>query len=216
MDNQQSSNTSQQDAIKYHSSCADLPLNKFIDCIVDGNLQALTITGFPTPEQLQEAWQNIISEYSDIVGTLEYKLYVSLYKEIAISKIILDQVTVALNILKLTYDEFFANEANRILRSNCKFNWKDPASYHAEVDKCFNRSKALKIRLDLKLLQFEAIEKKNKGKDGAQMTRQYFTSVLITLSDYAKYRIEDNIKMSEYCERIKRFSEYCESQKNLK
>ena len=207
---QQQSNISQS---MWHKSLHDLPLNKFIDCLVDGNLQALTITGFPTQEELESAWQKIISEYTDLLGSLEHRLYVQLYKDIAITKITLDQLTIAINILQITYDEFFAEEVNKILRTQCKFNWADQTSYQAECKKCLNRSKSLRIKLDLKLLQFEAIASKNKNKEGEKPTRQYFTSVLITLSDHAKYRIEENIKMSEYCERIKRFSEYCEQQK---
>lgn len=197
----------------YHKSLHDLPLNKFIDCIVDGNLSALTISGFPAEEDLKEAWANILLEYSDAIGTSEYKIFVQLYKGIQINKIVLEQLTVALNILQVTFDEFFAKEVNKILRTTCKFNWKDQTSYQAEVKKCFNRSKSLKIALDLKLMKFEAIEAKNKGGKEQKIDRQYFVSILVTLSDYAKYRIEESIKMSEYCERVKRFTEYCESQR---
>lgn len=204
---QQQSNISQS---MWHKSLHDLPLNKFIDCIVDGNLSALTISGFPTPEELLKSWNNIISEYSDAIGTNEYRLYVQLYKDISITKITLEQLTIALNILQVTYDEFFAVEVNKILRTSCRFNWADQASYQAEVKKCFNRSKSLKIALDLKLMKFEAIEAKNKNTKEQKIDRQYFVAILVTLSDYAKYRIEETIKMSEYCERVKIFTEYCE------
>ncbi len=147
---------------KIYSSCNDLPLRKFIDCIVDENLQALTISGFPGESELKAAWDNILLEYSELIGNNEYRIYVQLFKDIQISKITLDQLTIALNILQVTYDEFFAREVNRTLRTSCRFNWKDQASYQAEVKKCFNRSKSFKIALDLKLLKFEAIEAKNR------------------------------------------------------
>jgi hypothetical protein len=222
LNSKKSKNISQPDEIPtpveplYHKTCDNLPLNKFIDCIVDGNLQALTISGFPTQGQLQAAWENILVEYSEAMGSTEYRMYVQLFKDISISKIILDQLTIALNILQVTYDEFFHTEVNRILRTDCKFNWKDQASYQAEIKKCFNRSKALKIALDLKLLKFESIEAKNKNKTGQKIDRKYFISVLITLSDHAKYQIQETIKMNEYCERVRRFTEYCEQQKTFK
>lgn len=196
----------------YFENIHDLPLNKFIDCIVDNNLSALTISGYPTEEQLTVAWDYILSQYSELIGTQEYRMYVQLYKDIAVLKITLDQITIATGILQVVYDPFFANEVNKLLRTDCKFNWSDQKSYQAECTKCLNRSKALKIKLDLKKMQFEALEKKNSNKVGAKMDRQYFTSILITLSDHAKYRIEETIKMSEYCERIKRFSDYYEHQ----
>ena len=187
----------------------DLPLNKFIDCIVDGNLASLTISGYPTQEHLTTAWSNILAEYSELIGTDEYRMYVQLYKEVNIIKITLNQITIAISILRLVRDDYFVKELNELLGTDCKFNWNDPASYQAECNKCMNRSASLKIKLDLKTMQFEAIEKKNAG-TGEKLERQYFTSILITLSDHVKYRIEDTIKMSEYCDRLKRFSDYCE------
>lgn len=197
---------------KFHQTIYDLPLNKFIDCIVDNNLSALIISGLPEQKQLDDAWEVILSQYSESVGTQEYRLFCELYKETAVLKIIIDQINIALNILEVIYDEFFASEVNKFLKTSCRFNWEDQATYQAEIKKCRNRSKALNIKLDLKNLQFEAIQKKNTGATTEKIDRQYFTSILITLSDHAKYRIEDNIKMSEYCERIKRFSDYCEQQ----
>lgn len=210
--------------ISYHQTIDELPLNRFIDCMVDNNLSALIISGLPTIQQLQSAWENIFSDYIERIGTNEYRIYVALYKEINLLKVTIDQINIIAQrgdeandmkpgILRLMYSEYFANELNILLKTTCRFNYKDFKSYHAELDKCINRSKAFKIKLDLKLMNFEAIEKKNKGNTG-KADRQYFVSILVTLSDYAKYQIADNIKMSEYCERLKRFNMACENQKH--
>jgi len=210
---------------EYYQDIHNLPLNKFIDCIVDGNLSALTISGFPSPEQLSQAWDFILSQYSELVGTQEYRMYKILYCEVSILKITLDQIRILaakgnnqgekVGILRMIENDFFASELNKLLNMNCKFNWADQKNYHEELDKCVRRSKALFIQYELKTAQFKAIEKKNQAKPGAKMDRQYFVSILVTLSDapYTKYPITDNIKMSEYCERIKRYSDYCETVK---
>lgn len=210
--------------IAYHQTLDELPLNKFIECIVDGNLAALIISGIPTEEQLSAAWETISHKYIERIGTNEYKMYVALYKEINLLKISLNQVNIIAQredkekniepgILRLYYVEKLAKELNSLLKTNCTLNYNDPKSYHAELDKCIRRSKSIKIQLDLKLLTFDAIEKKNKGNKGQKMDREYFTSILVTLSDHAKYQIADNIKMGEYCERLKRFIQYCEKSK---
>lgn len=208
--------------IAYHQALDELPLNKFIECIVDGNLAALIISGIPAEDQLKTAWENISQQYIERIGTSEYKMYIALYKEINTLKISLNQINIIAQreaegiepgILRLYYVEKLAQELNSLLRTNCKFNYADAKSYHAELDKCIRRSKSIKIQLDLKLLTFDAIEKKNKGKKGQKMDREYFTSILVTLSDHAKYHIADNIKMGEYCERLKRFIQYCEKSK---
>lgn len=211
--------------VKYHQTIYDLPLSKFIDCIVDGNLSALIIHGLPTIEQLSEAWQNILSEYSENVGTQEYRLYVQMYKEVSILSITLNQIRILAHrggegipagILRMVYDEGLCKELNGLLKTGLHFDWNNQDDYHKNLDKCINRSGSIKIKYDLLNIRFKAIEEKNKGKAGVKMDRQYFISILVTLSDHAKYRIEESITMGEYCERVKRFSDYCESMKNKK
>lgn len=196
----------------YHTTAQHLPLNKFIDCIVDNNLQSLTISGFPKEEQLRAAWSNIMSEYSDLIGSQEYRLYIEMLKEVSILKISIDQIALGLGVIRYGYSKIICDEINNLLKTNCSFNWSDQKTYQDECDKCERRAKAFKIKYDLKSLQFEAIQKKNEEGDKKPLNRQYFTSILITLSDHAKYRIEETIKIPEYCERIKRFSEYCRQQ----
>lgn len=202
----------------YYKTIHDLPLSKFIDCIVDGNLYALIISGDPTKEQLAEAWDFILGQYTELVGTQEYQLYKVLYCEVAVLKITLDQLRILaakvndqdekVGILRIIYDEYFAKELNKLVNTNCKFNWNNQKEYHEELDKCVRRGKALKIQYDLKNLQFKAIEKKNSGTAAVKMDRQYFTSILITLSNFAKFRIDSSITMDEYCLRIKDHNDY--------
>lgn len=208
----------------YYQTIHELPLNKFIDCIVDNNLSALTISGFPAPEQLAIAWDYILSQYSELIGTQEYKMYKILYCEVENLKITLNQIAIILGgnvitesgtekvkgFLNIGYHEYFATEVNDLLKTNYKFNWDDQKSYQEDIKKGLSRSKALKIKLDLKNLQFKAIEKKNNAKPGVKMDRAYFTSILITLSNFAKFRIDSSVTMDEYCLRIKEHNDYCQ------
>ena len=228
---------------KYHQSLQFLPRDKFIDAFVDGNLSALVISGFPSPENLKEAWENILDEYAEMIGGVEHKMFFQLQKEVALLKISIDQIRILAarekkledftaeeierlgienvmemlqdkGILRMVYIKEMADELNRILGTTCTFNWNDQKTYNDELDKCVNRGKALLMQYDLKSLQFAAMQKQAEGDKTAKIDRQYFTSILITLSDHVKYRIEETIKMSEYCERVKKFSDYCEQIKN--
>ena len=217
--------------LSIYQGISNLPLSRFIDCIVDGNLYALVITGIPDQKQLQTAWANILQDYSEAIGAGEYKLYISLYKEISLLKIDYDSIYSIVDALRsiqeyilskdyevdedfYTLQKSLSDSLNKILKISCRFNTKDNASYQDELDKCIRRSGGLKIRLDLKLLAFAEIEKKTKG--GKKMDRAYFDSMLITISDHAKYEIGENITVSKYCERIKRYNQYCESLKRKK
>lgn len=209
-----------------------LPLSRFIDCIVDGNLFALVITGIPDIKELQTAWNNILQEYSDSIGTGEYRLFVSLYKEVSLLELDLSTIYTLVNSMRTiqeyivqndfnVVDDFYifqskmGEDLNYILKTTCKFNCKDDATFQEELNKCIRRSASIKIRLDLKLLAFDAIQKKNKG-NSVKLDRKYFDSMLITISDHAKYEIGENITVSKYCERIKRYNQHCENLKAKK
>lgn len=191
-------------------SIQKLPLRRFIDCIVDHNLHSLIITGDPSAVELQLIWSNILQEYSQAIGNNEYRLYTSLYKEITIIKITYDQIQEAVKLLQITYSEFFHKELDKLLKMKLRLNPDDQASYQEELLKCLRRSKSLIIKHDLKKIQFESIQKKQEGKEN-KFTREYFISIMITLSDHAKYQIQDSITVAEYCERIKRFNMYLEA-----
>ena len=198
-----------------YQSIHKLPLHKFIDCIVDNNLHSLVISGKPAEQQLQDTWNGILSEYSEAIGNHEYKLYIGLYKEITILKLTYDQINNAVSLLQVTYSEYLCKQLNKLLKTDFRLNWKDQASYQEQLLKCIRRSKAIKIQLDLKIMQFEAIQKKHESK-GEPRGREYFVSVLISLSDHAKYPIHDTITVGEYCERLKRFNAYLETLKSSK
>lgn len=208
-----------------------LPLHKFIDCIVDNNIYALRIKGNPSEIELQQAWNNILQEYTETIGDNEYRLHLSLFRSISELQLTLDQIRslaaeekrdpvtgdiTELGILRKLYSRYLCNELNKLLKTSFRLNWADQASYQEELNKCMRRSKAIKISLDLKLLQFEAIEKKHEDKKGHTYTRPYFISVLINLSNHAKYQIPDTITVLEYCERMKQYNQYAETLKNQK
>lgn len=201
-------------SLSIYQSIDKLPLHRFVDCIVDNNLHSLVIEGKPTELQLQEAWNNILSEYTEAIGNHEYRIYISLYKEISLLKLSYNQIITSIEMLRVVYSEYLCQQLNNLLKTSCKFNYKDQNSYQEELSKCLRRSKSIKISIDLKVLQFDAIQKKHFGKEEQKYTRGYFDSILINLSDHAKYEIHESITVSKYCERIKRFNKYIETLKN--
>ena len=107
------------------------------------------------------------------------------------------------------YQKQCGDNINAILRTSFKFNNQDTTTYEEELKKCIRRSSMIKIRLDLKLIAFGAIQKKQT--EGKKADRAYFDSMLITISDHAKYEISENITVAKYCERVKRYEKYCQS-----
>lgn len=192
---------------KLYQHINELPLSRFIECLVDNNLKVLIISGVPEEDVLNEAWANIYEQYVEAIGDSENKMYLRLLKDIAKLDNKLKIIELIVKVLATPYRDNSAQELimelNKLCNTNFKFN--DPS----ELQRCINRSKSIKIQLELKMAQFK--EMQNKMESHNKMpTREYFLSILITLSDYSKYEITDSITVYSFCERMKRFKHYCE------
>lgn len=201
---------------KWYRSITELPLNKFIDCLVNDNLAALVISGFPDQVTLSNAWTGIQYEYADARGDSEFKVYVQLLREAAGKKNDLNRIYIAIKELSVILEfepksdeiiamrDHYAQQLNDLVTSRFTFDFNDPDKYVANLQRCYTRSGGLKISLGLLAAKLEAIERKfgEKSKTDAS----YFQALLITLSDAAGYVIKDDITVFEFCERIKRLN----------
>lgn len=208
---------------KLYRSCHELPLRKFIDIFcgeptpedatqteapIGPNLAGLIISGFPPQEQLEKAWRNIMQEYMDAIGSEEYKIYISIHKELTELAVTYDSINGLIDLLEIIHSRELCIELNRLLASNFKFNPEDETQYFDDLKRCRNKSKIFKLRLDLKELEFNEIEKR--FKTGAKPQRGFFITMLIRLSDKAQYQIQDTITVHEYCQRIQDYNAYLE------
>lgn len=170
--------------------------------MVDKNLYALVISGSPSIEELQAAWADIRMEAADKGADLEYKIYLSLFKEINVLKSNIDQIRELIAILKDTYTEQFAKKLNKLLITNFDFSPPFTPEYDKLLSRCYNMTGALRLRLDMQISNFKAIEEK--FKDNKEPTRDYYLSLLITLSDNAGYSLGENMTVFEFYERLAR------------
>lgn len=192
-----------------YRSINNLPLHRFIDCMVNHNLSSLIISGFPNEIELSTSWSIIVQQYTDAMGNQEHRLYTNLTKEIAVNTITYNLINRTVEILRKQYHKELATELNKLLLTTFKFDFQDQERYNKELDRCVNRSKSLKISIDLLQIKIAELEKKFTGKTQLP-TIEYYQSTLITLSDYAKYQITDSITVFEFCERIKRLNSFLE------
>lgn len=195
------------DKPKYYKSINELPLSRFIDCLVDNNLFALIISGEPEKDLLEAVWEEILFDYNEAIGDNESKMYFQLFKEVHLLLITMKEIEMNIQILSFEYDKKYADNLNALLETDFAFDFSDQEKYHKELSRCKNRSKGIFIQYEIKNTQFEALKKKNDNKD-FKVNREYFQNILITLSDHAKYEIKDNITVYQFCERIKRFGQF--------
>lgn len=195
---------------KWYQSITELPLCKFIECTVDGNLAALITGGLPAEEQLLLAWADINEQYADAMGDNDHKLINKLFKDITILAIDYGQIQALIEVLRNHRYNPLEERLNSLLYTNFKF----ADNRQKELDTCYRLSKSILVKIDLKTAQQEAL--KAKQVNGNKPTREYFFFWLINLSDHARYPVPDTITVFEFCERIKRFNKFIEIQNKKK
>lgn len=196
---------------KVHNNIVDLPLRKYVEALVDKNLHALVIEGDPTREELEQAWQDVQSQYGDAMGDMEHKVYLKILKDVTILDADYKLIHLYVELLEKMYIQQVAIELNKLLKSSFVLDPKDPVKYRKELQSALNQSKSLKIKLDMKNIEFESIRTKYET-DGVKPSKEYFQSILITLTDHSKVPLNDNMSVYEFCERMRRLNQYVDQQ----
>jgi hypothetical protein len=195
-----------------YRSIVDLPLYAWKRLTIDNDLKALIVDGDPPKESLLHAEYIIRMQYADAIGDGEYKMYCGVMREISNLEITLSQITSLVESLRVAYVPKFAREVNRLLQSTLVFNVNDAADYDKNLDRAIRRSKGIKLRLDLKKIELEKLEKKYEESGTGKVTHEYYQGLLITLSDEAGYQLTDEITVWDFCERIRRANKKVELQ----
>jgi hypothetical protein len=193
-------------------SIRDTELHRFVAVMCDSNIHALIREGSPPEAELLSTWENIITEYSEALGSTEQKIYISTLKDASRTRWTLDQITRLIEVMKSYYAPALGSQLNALLYTSFTFDPEgDREGYEKMLKRCYSMSKGLKLDLDLKEKQLEDMEGNMKG---TTPTRDYFETALITLSDHAGYGLNNRMMTSEFCQRLNRYTKYCEQQKN--
>jgi len=206
-----------------------MPLSRYIDCDCDDNLFALIITGNATIEQLNAAWSIIQEQVAEIGGSDTHSLLKSLYKEVNELSLFYQEIHLIVDSLRITlaicieksYDlpqEIFDlqknnhKKLNKYLNSNFKFNIWDVDGYMRDLSGIITRSGSIKIKLDLRMMAYEQVKARVQSSGTSEKrTRQYYDRLLINISDHSKYEIAEDITVSKFFERVKRYTDYCKT-----
>lgn len=194
---------------KLFNSLVELPLRKFIDCAVDGNLKVLVIEGEAPEEILSLAWSDLQRDYTELLGGADAQLSLNLYKRIHKLSANLVQVHALLQVLQDYYVKEFATQLNSLLNTTFLFDVTNEEEYNRNLQSCITRSKKLELDLEIKKNNWEEIQKGSESQ-GEKVTREYFVEVLVALTNHSKVPITDAISTYEYCHRIKQLNKYLE------
>lgn len=211
----------------FHSSIYDMPLKVYIRCTVDKDLSALIISGAPDEELLTDAWYKIQMDYHDIIGDASLKNYLrcfqklynynSLLQESEHLREIIPQVIVHMIIIGKEFHSYpemqairekFVGRVNKIHTSRFPFS---DESHSNDCKRVRSLENGISLKRDIEALKLEQLEKTTDA-DKKPVTREYFFSTLITLTDHSKIKLDDSITVYEFAQRIKRYQDFCQQQ----
>lgn len=191
---QNSSNTSKTGLV--YKSISDLPLHNFIEITITGDLKWLIIEG--EPQDLDEHWANIYSEYDDVVGAGGESKGLSLAKQITM---LTNKLTVIKNLIQYLRVKR-SERLIELLTADYGFKFK-----YTDLQKDLNRTETLLKTDELKLIKLTADYEKLSESKG--MTREDFTDILVSLSKHLGYMPNKHkITVAEYVSMIKDFKRY--------
>lgn len=191
-----------------YRSITEIPLSRWIDLTVDGYLRALVREGEPPEAETAAAYEDLRIQYADAMGDGEYRLYCDLIKEVTRLQIKLAQIENLIEVSREAFHPVIGQQIGRLL--NRRFTWtENRAEIDKNLDLAWRSSRSIKIHIDLKSARLEALRSKYEGGGGA-ITREYYMSLLISLSDEAGFQLPDTISVWEFCERIRRANKRAE------
>ncbi len=193
-----------------YQSIHKLPLAIFIDIVVDNDYSGLVISGTPEPGELEDAWINIHEQYCEAIGNGSATNY--LEREVLKLSITLFVGSEAISLLRKYYVPAIAQKLSNAIAFFEKLDPTKPDEYDKILNRYETRLRSVKMRLAIAQTNLDAIQAKEKGKT-IHVDRQYFTRVLVALSDIAGYEIDESkITVAKFCERIKRAQAASEKQ----
>ncbi len=195
-----------------YTSIHKLKLGIFIDCLIDEDYSGLIISGEPDEPEILSAWENIYQQYVDALGGPEHSRQVNLIKTITALQIKLEMINSSVKVLRSLYVPYFENVLIKTRMLLRKLDVSKPEAYDDLLDSALVRSRGISIDVKLNEMVLQSLQLKNQEK-GMKPTREYFSNILLNLSDYCRYEITEEISVYKFCERINRYLKYAQSLK---
>lgn len=169
-----------------YQNCDQLPLDRFINILIDDDLKQLIITGEPPMHILAQAWIDIYFEYYDTQSSIDGKYKLQLLKEIALLECALLKIETILHCLSYTYSPELHAELVGI-GYECELDPHNIESYRESLQGVKNRSR--EIRIDIKLKQAELETLQEAAEKEKKVERSYFTNHLSRIATYKKVAV---------------------------
>lgn len=194
----------------YHT-CDTLPLDRFIRCLCQGDLTALTITGRVPKNILAVTWDRIYMEYVELDGATNTVYLNHLRRDLMLLGSKIDRVYTIVRALDILFDKRLVAELND-LGLPFKYDHLDQVRYRKDLMSSINYVAPWKLEYTQLEKELNAIVTENES--GVKVDRSYFDRVLARLSKYYGYQVQARkISVTEFVIMLKEYMDYLETQK---
>ena len=174
----------------YHRSCKTLPLEAFIQAYCNNDLSGLIIEGEPD-NGLQDAFNEIVFEYSGLIKSENSDYLFHLQKDIAILQHHIIYIDYAVSFLQLKYDEEIATEVRSFGYAVPQFT---DSNYNESLDKIKSLAKTKVFEHGNLVDEYNRL---NKTVEGKKQSEDEYIRTVIMLAKYQGYQI-DRYKTTVY------------------
>lgn len=192
----------------YYTSCRELPLNKFIWCLVKGDVWYLMKPKKPrvSKKVLEPVWNEIFYEYMDMVKDPLHTKMLILMKEITRLDTHYVLVYETCRQLNLHYYKPLVESLQK-LGYRYKYDPSDRKQYRKELDLTISQTKSYRVKSEQYRKDLEEIRSdKGKKTEGAD-----YVALLAELSKFQGYRIDpDVVTVAEFVAISNRYKKHVE------
>lgn len=204
-------------------SCSQLPLDRFINCLVNGDLNALIISGQPSLADIAEAWSNIFAEYLDINNDNEATYLLQLQSQLSVLSNYITEIETAIYLLSILPNPALGQlqrtehiiKLEGVLREHGHDYTLDPSDFNDYVEKL----QQVDSSLAPDRLRFETLTKEYatylQSKEGQSVDRTYFVTMLRRLARFNKVVVirAAEITVEEFVMMVHDYLEYYNANK---
>lgn len=171
-----------------------LSLQKFITCMVQGDLSVLRVSGVPTPHELFYAWIVLLSAYYTLTKSKEQLKYIKMAGKMEALNLKIQVVKALCEALRLWYDE-------KLVKSLQAWGYKlkyDPDNLLPDIDRTLVEVSNDEFHL-LRMRTEHENEQKHKKKSKESPNKDYYMKILYAIEKHRQQRYpKDKINMYEY------------------
>lgn len=169
-------------------STLDLPLDRFIHCLVSGDLSFLIIGGQSSSNDLYNAWEKIYELFLDAMKDKDGLYKVRLMSRINKLKFNYELIDLCIKYLTIGYKKDMEDILRQRIHLDAPLDPKDRPAYMRLLQTAKNRSQRLQINIETDEAEYAILTKKEPGQP-VIITYQHFDSLIAQVSLFMKFRV---------------------------